>query len=147
MKTMVFTEKELLKKGPYQKVLDIIDFYNEATEDYKFWSSDYNMHFGYFSHGRSNPLKRDSMLNEMNRQVLKRLGLPSSKSLLADLGCGMGATIRYALQRNPKLSAIGVTLSHFQVSEGNKLLGQMRGTLLNEDFNVTSLSSNSADGA
>ena len=28
--------------------VEMIDFYNEATEDYEFWSNDFNMHFGYF---------------------------------------------------------------------------------------------------
>ena len=28
---------------------NLIDFYNEATEDYEFWSRDFNMHFGYYT--------------------------------------------------------------------------------------------------
>ena len=28
--------------------IEMIDFYNEATVDYEFWSKDLNMHFGYY---------------------------------------------------------------------------------------------------
>ncbi|UII74899.1 methyltransferase domain-containing protein [Flagellimonas sp. HMM57] len=127
--------------------VDIIDFYNEATEDYEFWSKDFNMHFGYFNLFKTNPLKRDEMLNEMNKQVLGRLNIGKSKSLLADLGCGMGGSMRYALKRNKNLSAIGVTLSEFQVNEGNKLLKDLNAVILKENYNRTSLVSNSCDGA
>lgn len=27
---------------------NFVDLYNEATEDYEFWSKDFNMHFGYY---------------------------------------------------------------------------------------------------
>ena len=30
-----------------QTKIEMIDFYNEATEDYKFWSKDLNMHLHY----------------------------------------------------------------------------------------------------
>ncbi len=125
---------------------DIIDFYNEATEDYSFWSKDLNMHFGYCSFGRSNPFKRDTMLNELNRQVYNRLQLPEEKSTVADLGCGMGGTMRHFLNRNKKLSMIGVTLSPFQVQEGNKLLKNNNGVILQENYCQTSIASSSMDG-
>lgn len=126
---------------------EIKTFYDEATEDYTFWSQDFNMHFGYFSLGKTNPLRRDTMLNEMNSQVLKRLNLSSSKQLIADLGCGMGGTMRYLLQRHSLASMIGVTLSDFQVTEGNKLLKKYPGVIVKEDFRNTSIPSNSVDGA
>ena len=126
--------------------VDIIDFYNQATEDYKFWSNDYNMHFGYFNPLKTNPFKRDQMLNEMNRQVLNRLHL-SNKGLVVDLGCGMGGTMRYLLKNNNNLSAIGVTLSEFQVNEGNKLLKDLNGVILKENYNNTSLPDSSCEAA
>lgn len=130
-----------------QNALDIIEFYNEATEDYKFWSTDYNMHFGYYSFLKTNVFKRDSMLNEMNRQVLSRATLANTKTLLADLGCGMGGTMRYALETYKNLSAFGLTLSRFQQKEGNHLLSKMNGTILKENFNNSSLASNTFDAA
>ncbi len=126
---------------------EIKTFYDEATEDYTFWSQDFNMHFGYFSFGKTNLLRRDTMLNEMNTQVLKRLELSSSKQFVADLGCGMGGTMRHFLDRHAALSMIGVTVSDFQVTEGNKLLKKYPAVIVKEDFRNTSISSNSVDGA
>ncbi len=131
----------------HKNTLDLVGFYNEATEDYAFWSKDFNMHFGYFVPWKTNPFKRDSMLNEMNRQVLNRLKLPLQGGLLADLGCGMGGTMHYALKQTSGLSAFGVTLSEFQLREGNKRLKNLQGTILQENFNRTSFCSNSFDGA
>ncbi|QCX01117.1 methyltransferase domain-containing protein [Aggregatimonas sangjinii] len=147
MKSTTLYQEKILEKEISRNALDIIDFYNEATEDYAFWSKDYNMHFGYFTLFKSNLFKRDSMLNEMNRQVLKRLNFNDKKALLADLGCGMGGTMRYALNRFKNLSAVGVTLSGFQCTEGNKLLSAKKGTILKENFNNTSLPSSAFDGA
>lgn len=127
--------------------IEMIDFYNEATEDYKHWSSDFNMHFGYYIPFKTNSFLRDSMLNEMNHQVLKRLTLKDKKSILADLGCGMGGTMRYILKKKKNVSAFGVTLSDFQVTYGNKLLNGLNGTILKENYNHTSFSSNSFHAA
>ena len=129
-----------------QKRIEMIDFYNEATEDYEFWSKDYNMHFGYFHPFKTNPFKRDSMLNEMNYQVLRRLELPKTNAILADLGCGMGGTMRYALKKYEKLQAFGVTLSNFQVAQGNELLKNQEGIILKENYTNTSFKSNNFDG-
>ena len=145
--------KDLTLEKPYypiqevsKKPVDLRDFYNEATEDYEFWSKDFNMHFGYFDFLKTNPFKRDDMLNEMNKQVLNRLNLENERGLLLDFGCGMGGTMRYALKQKPKLAAIGVTLSEFQVKEGNKLLKSLNGLILKQNYNNTSLASKSADG-
>ncbi|XMO85170.1 methyltransferase domain-containing protein [Algibacter sp. AS12] len=127
--------------------IEMIDFYNKATEDYEFWSNDFNMHFGYFFPLRTNLFKRDTMLNEMNNQVIKRLKIIKGKKTLADLGCGMGGSMRYALKKNKNLSAFGVTLSDFQTEKGNELLKDLNGTILKENYNNTSFSSNSFDAA
>ena len=126
---------------------EITHFYDEATSDYSFWSKDLNMHFGYFAWGRTNLFKRDNMLNEMNRQIYSRLELPKEKATIADLGCGMGGTMRYFLRQHPQLSAIGVTLSPFQVREGNKLLKGKKAIILEENYCGTSIPTNSMDAA
>jgi len=60
MKTITLnTYKEIQKEETH-----FIDLYNEATEDYEFWSKDFNMHFGYYIPFKTNPFKRDTMLNE-----------------------------------------------------------------------------------
>lgn len=130
-----------------QNKIEMIDFYNEASEDYEFWSTDYNMHFGYFLPFKTNPFKRDSMLNQMNAQVIKRLNIENKKNRLVDLGCGMGGTMRYALKQHKKLITYGVTLSDFQVKQGNKLLKGRNGIILKENYNNTSLQSNSFNSA
>ncbi len=142
MKIEAIRIKSKRKNNP----IEIIDFYNEATEDYKFWSKDYNMHFGYYIPFKTNIFKRDTMLNEMNNQILKRLKLPLGKTLLADLGCGMGGSMRFALKKNKSLSAFGVTLSDFQVKKGNELLQNLNGIILKENYNGTSFSPSIFDG-
>ena len=125
---------------------DFVDLYNEATEDYEFWSKDFNMHFGYYIPLKTKFLQRDSMLNEMNRQVFKRLDLPKNNPFLIDFGCGMGSTMLQGLKSNKNLKAIGLTLSDFQVREGNKRLKNHNGFITKEDYNCTSINNQSADG-
>lgn len=127
--------------------IEMIEFYNEATKDYEFWSRDFNMHFGFFIPFKTNPFRRDSMLNEMNKQVLDRLEIGRGKKSLVDLGCGMGASMRYALKQNKKLSACGVTLSKFQVDKGNELLKDTRGLITQENYNKTAFKPNNFDAA
>jgi MPBQ/MSBQ methyltransferase len=141
------TQSIHIKNHAEQNKIEMVDFYNEATEDYEFWSNDYNMHFGYFIPFKTNPFKRDSMLNEMNTQVLKRLYIGKAKNRLVDLGCGMGATMRHALKTYKNAMAYGVTLSNFQVKQGNKLLRGKNGIILKENYNNTSFQSNSFDSA
>ncbi len=127
--------------------IEMIDFYNEASEDYEFWSQDFNMHFGYYAPFKTNPFKRDSMLNQMNAQVIKRLQINTKKHRLIDLGCGMGGTMRYALKQHQNLITYGVTLSDFQVKHGNDLLRGKNGIILKENYNHTSFQSHSFDSA
>ncbi|RZJ74308.1 MAG: methyltransferase domain-containing protein [Flavobacterium sp.] len=134
-------QSELLHEKNTQET---INFYDEATEDYEFWSRDFNMHFGYYSAMRTNPFRRDSMLNEMNRQIFTRL---TTDRLVCDLGCGMGGTMRFGLRQNKNLEIVGVTLSKFQASEGNKRLAGLNGKIVVEDYNHTSFSDNSFNGA
>lgn len=115
---------------------ELIEFYDEATEDYLFWSKSYNMHFGYHRLFRNNPFRRDSMLNEMNAQVYQRLKIGKEPARLGDLGCGMGATMKYGLKAFPQLDITGLTLSQFQFEEGNKLLNGYRGRILKANYNA-----------
>lgn len=115
---------------------ELIDFYDEATEDYLFWSKSYNMHFGYYRPFGNNPFRRDSMLNEMNRQVYRRLQIGREHTRLADLGCGMGATMKYGLKAFPHISITGLTLSQFQYEHGNQLLKGYKGHILKENYNT-----------
>jgi SAM-dependent methyltransferase len=130
-----------------ENTLDTEIFYDEATEDYEFWSKDFNMHFGYYNPFKTNPFRRDSMLNEMNRQIYKRLETKDRESVVCDLGCGMGGTMKYGLETNSRLVVFGVTLSEFQSVEGNKRLKGLNGFILKEDYNNTSFADDFFDGA
>lgn len=141
------TQAIQLEQSSELNKIEIVDFYNSATEDYKFWSADYNMHFGFFIPFKTNPFKRDSMLNQMNHQVLRRLNIGKQKHRLMDLGCGMGATMRYALNAHNNLIAYGTTLSDFQLQHGNTLLKGKNGVIIKEDYHNISLHSNSFDSA
>jgi MPBQ/MSBQ methyltransferase len=143
MRTLQHQHTGLLHEDNNYKTAEL---YNEATEDYEFWSRDFNMHFGYYSPMRTNPFIRDSMLNEMNRQIFIRLDTDNKKTF-ADLGCGMGGTMRYGLKNYSNLRIEGVTLSEFQAVEGNKMLRDLNGNIRIEDYNNTTFSSDSLDGA
>lgn len=130
-----------------QNKIEMVDFYNEATEDYEFWSKDFNMHFGYYIPFKTKPFKRDVMLNQMTNQVISRFNYTNKKATLIDLGCGMGGSMRYAIRKHKNLTAIGVTLSNFQVKQGNTLLKGLKGTILKENYNNTSFKTNSFDSA
>ena len=130
-----------------QNRIEMVDFYNEATEDYEFWSKDFNMHFGYYIPFKTSPFKRDVMLNQMTNQVISRFNYTNKKATLIDLGCGMGGSMRYAIKKHKNLTAFGVTLSDFQVKKGNTLLKGLKGTILKENYNNTSFKSNSFNSA
>src|ERR1700676_2873242 len=83
-------------------------YYSEAGPDYAAWSQEFNMHFGYYRAG-ANPLHRESMLEQMNAEVLMRLHLDdiADPRLLA-LGCGLGATLRSFARRLPQARLLGL---------------------------------------
>ena len=99
----------------------IRNYYTESSLDYHAWSPSYNMHFGYFRWGM-NPLRRESMLEEMNRQVAARLGLlPGSREKIIDLGCGLGTPVRHFANGFPTCQITGVSLVPWQVDMAKQL--------------------------
>ena len=124
----------------------ITHFYDNATEDYEFWSKDMNMHFGYFIPFQTNPLRRDTMLNKMNEKIFSLLNLNKETNHIADLGCGMGATMKYGIDHYPNLQIKGCTISNFQVEYGNRLINSERGEISNRDYTNTQFSNDSFDG-
>lgn len=126
---------------------EIIQFYEEATVDYKFWSKDLNMHFGYYVPFKTSILKRDTMLNEMNSYLFSKLKIEKKNAHIVDLGCGMGATIKYGIQKYTKLTITGCTISPFQVKYGNQFINSERGMICKRDYTDTKFQNNSFDGA
>ncbi|MEO1517316.1 MAG: methyltransferase domain-containing protein [Bacteroidota bacterium] len=100
---------------------EIIRYFEEAGMDYGAWSPNFNMHFGYYKAGL-NPFRRESLLDQLNEEVRLRLQLPlEEESLTLDLGCGLGATARYMARRHPKAFVHGLTITPWQVTQGQKL--------------------------
>lgn len=105
---------------------DVVQYFSDTGLDYAAWSRQFNMHFGYWRWGL-NPLRREPMLEEMNRQVSSRLGLDAldRNELLVDLGCGLGATMRSLTRRWGSQNLLGVTVVPWQVEQA---------ALLNQEF-------------
>jgi len=142
------SEPEPLQTSQRQQ---LIAYYEEAGPDYGSWSPGFNMHFGYYRFG-FNPFRRERMLNEMNQQVLERLQLPANRDdLIVDLGCGVGATVRYAANVFPRKRILGFTVVPWQVEKGNawnRSLGMHeRARLQLADYTCTGLAPESVDGA
>jgi cyclopropane fatty-acyl-phospholipid synthase-like methyltransferase len=96
-------------------------YYTEAGPDYAAWSPEFNMHFGYYRAG-ANPLNRESMLEQMNTEVLARLFLDGiAEPNLLDLGCGLGATLRSFARRLPRARLLGLTRVPWQVEQAQAL--------------------------
>ncbi|MEL8056596.1 MAG: methyltransferase domain-containing protein [Pseudomonadota bacterium] len=129
----------------------IIDYYSEAGMDYEPWSRRFNMHFGYYRWGL-NPFNREQMLDEMNQQVLNRLKIdPVADTTLADLGCGVGTSARYAIRTLPNADVIAATIVPWQIELGQQLSTdpqyQARLSFRLADYCDTGLPDNSLDGA
>jgi MPBQ/MSBQ methyltransferase len=129
----------------------LIDYYEHAGPDYGRWSSGFNMHFGYYRSG-VNPFRRESMLEEMNRQVLSRLGLPpKTDGIVVDLGCGVGATVRSAASMWPRSEIVGITVVPWQVETGNAWNGRLglypRARIELDDYTDSDFETGSVNGA
>ena len=105
------------------------------------------MHFGYYVPLKTNFLKRDTMLNEMNNHLFSLLEIEDKKSHIVDLGCGMGATMKYGIQKYPKLAITGCSISEFQVEFGNQFVNSERASILNRDYRNTKFLDNTFNGA
>jgi cyclopropane fatty-acyl-phospholipid synthase-like methyltransferase len=126
-------------------------YYSEAGPDYAAWSREFNMHFGYYRAG-ANPLHRESMLEQMNAEVLARLHLDDiAEPKLLDLGCGLGATLRSFARRLPHARLLGLTRVPWQVERAHALndaagCGE-RVRVIEGDYQDTVLPRSSYDGA
>ena len=99
---------------------NIVDYYDRVGEDYRHWSTTLNIHFGYFCWGM-NPFELETMLDQMNLEVLQRLELPKGRTVVLDAGCGTGAVSRFMARRCPEAIFEGVNISPGQVDFGKKM--------------------------
>jgi SAM-dependent methyltransferase len=98
--------------------VDLVTYYTEAGMDYRAWSRNFNMHFGFYRWGM-NPLGLENMLEEMSRQVFRRLDLSAGMTVL-DLGCGLGAPTRTLIQGHD-VAITAVTKVEWQIAMARKL--------------------------
>ena len=127
----------------------LIDYYEKAGPDYKAWSPNFNMHFGYYRKWM-NPFNREAMLQEMNKVVLGKLKIKKNHvANLVDMGCGMGTTLRQASCEFPNIRCTGVTLVPWQKKQAETLNDQLNQNdniqILLENYTSTSLPSSSVD--
>ena len=103
-----------------KKYKNVLDYYNNATDDYKFWSKNYNMHFGL---AIPNVFNREKMLQKMNAFILASAGfydLP--KANFIDVGCGCGGTLRQGCEENTNGTILGITFSEWQIEKSQSLI-------------------------
>ncbi|MEM9858008.1 MAG: methyltransferase domain-containing protein [Bacteroidota bacterium] len=127
----------------------LLNYYEEAGPDYGHWSKNFNMHFGYYEYG-VNPFDREALLDNMNKRVFEELGSKGSPdTVLVDMGCGLGATLRSIRSLVPKLELKGVTIVPWQVAKArelNNLTAQSQTIqILEADYINTPLAQNSVD--
>jgi MPBQ/MSBQ methyltransferase len=112
---------QLAATAPGAPRIGLEQYYSEAGPDYAAWSREFNMHFGYYRAG-ANPLRRESMLEQMNAEVLARLRVDHvAEPSVIDLGCGLGATLRSFARRLPHARLLGVTRVPWQVERAHLL--------------------------
>ena len=98
----------------------IVSYYEDAGPDYRYWSKEFNMHFGYGNW--TDIFSREKMLKRMNTEVFNCLKLEHQENAyVADLGCGLGATLRQGAKAFPSNHYIGITLGPWQVKKSKEL--------------------------
>lgn len=106
-------------RQPAESAIGLEQYYSEAGPDYAAWSAEFNMHFGYYRRGM-NPLNRESMLEQMNCEVLAKLRIRDlAAPRVLDLGCGLGATLRSFARHMPEARLLGITRVPWQVEQAN----------------------------
>lgn len=98
--------------------VDVETYYTNVGMDYRAWSRNFNMHFGYYR-WPANPLALEAMLEELSRQVFTRLDLAAGMKVL-DLGCGLGAPAR-TLTAEHAVAVTAVTIVDWQIARARAL--------------------------
>jgi ubiquinone/menaquinone biosynthesis C-methylase UbiE len=101
----------------------VIDYYTFAGPDYEFWSKNFNMHFGYAKYS-SDCWSREKMLQRMNEVVLDDFNI-RPKDKIVDIGCGLGATLRFGAQAYPFTRFTGFTITPWQIEQSNKMIRKL----------------------
>lgn len=128
----------------------VVRYYTDAGPDYRFWSPQFNMHFGFYRWGM-NPFDREGMLVQMNREIIERLALdPAQPGHVLDMGCGLGATARWAASTFEHLSVSGLSNVPWQLQQAALLTAadatRSRVTFVQGDFTAAPFPDESFDG-
>lgn len=128
----------------------IIRYYEKAGLDYQTWSNEFNMHFGYYK-WKMNPLNREKMLIELNKEVIQRLKLKNIKEEhVLDMGCGLGASMIYAAKNYSNTEFLGISVVPWQVTNATDLVkkNKLQDTvhIMVGDYTNLSLQNESRDG-
>lgn len=133
--------------APLQRV---VDYYEVAGPDYRAWSPAFNMHFGYYRRGMS-PWRLAPMLEQMNAEVLARLGLPDGPVQVLDMGCGLGEVARFVARRRADAAVTALTIAPSQALRGNRLTAaaglERRVQIFHADYRRAPVADGSQDGA
>ena len=138
-------------ESPAPNAQAIRAYFAATQDDYFRWSTGHNMHFGYYAPGM-NPFDREAMLERMNTVVIDALRIDEvTAPVVADLGCGSGATARALAHRHPKASVTAITIVPEQIALGCRLnreqdVHRRIGYFLT-DYCDTGVASGSHDGA
>ncbi len=141
---LTFIQTPSLQKKQIEEYQELISYYQEATEDYRFWSENYHMHFGFYKRGM-NPFDLETMLLQMTKEVFERLEIIQAKEKrivsnqeikAIDLGCGVGTSARYFAQIYPFAKITAVTLLKEQIELGKYLIQKeiKEGIIKNKDI-------------
>jgi SAM-dependent methyltransferase len=104
-----------------EAIENVCAHYRDTIENYRWWSPEGYLHFGYWRWG-VNPFSRRGMLEEMNNLVFEHLQLKQlERGSIADLGCGVGAVSRFGGRRFPLLKWLAVNVSSQQLAEARGL--------------------------
>ncbi len=143
------THTEIAIRPEREKGSDIVNYYSEAGQDYELWNDDFNMHFGYIR-SPMEVFNRAKMVDNMNDEVIGRLRLNSGNQVL-DMGCGLGATMRWGALRNPNVRWTGLTIVDWQVEQARRrnMISCRADNLevLKRDYTRSGLPSDSFDAA
>lgn len=126
------------------------EYFSEVAHDYASWSPGYHMHFGYWR-AVLNPLRREPMLEELNRVAARGLDLPPGEPhCIVDLGCGATATARTLARDDPSLRIVAVTNVPAQLGIARELNASAgvtgRIACMLADYTATGLPTGQADG-
>jgi len=125
----------------------ILTYYQNAGWDYRAWSRDFHMHFGFWKRGIP-WWSREEMLKQMNLEVFSRLSLTREQAAeVADLGFGLGASLRQASEHAPSWTLKGLSLVPWQVEQARARNHDRRIQFEQGDYTGCSWEDNSLDGA